>query len=181
MKIDCIIGIDPGANGGIVTWRPGEKITSIKMPKDLMELKSYLDWAKSVSNPIIFLEKLSVRPDDIIPGDGGANLGKLYRIQKMMANYEQLKLIISLCEIPYVMVHPMKWQNALKLRTGKKEEKSERKRRYKDVASQLYPELKATLWNSDATLIMHFGRYILVNDPKWVKKNLPENAQKLLL
>lgn len=75
----------------------------------------------------------------------------------------------------------MKWQNALKLRTGKKEEKSERKRRYKEVASQLYPELKATLWNSDATLIMHFGRYILVNDPKWVKKNLPEKAQKLLL
>ncbi len=178
MKIDCIIGIDPGANGGIVKWRPNEKVTAMQMPKDLTELRNYLEYLKTICSPIVFLEKLSVRPDDITPGADGVNMGKLYRIQKMLANFEQLKATIAVCDVPFVMVHPMKWQNELKLRaktTRKKEEKNERKRRYKEVAGNLYPELKPTLWNADATLIMHFGRYILRNNPGWVRQNLPSN------
>lgn len=183
MKIDCIIGIDPGANGGIVKWRPNEKVTAMQMPKDLTELRNYLEYLKTICSPIVFLEKLSVRPDDITPGADGVNMGKLYRIQKMLANFEQLKAIIAVCDIPFVMVHPMKWQNELKLRaktTRKKEEKNERKRRYKEIAGNLYPELKPTLWNADATLIMHFGRYILHNNPGWVRQNLPSNMHERL-
>lgn len=183
MKIDCIVGIDPGASGGIVTWRPNQNIKAMKMPKDLTELRNYLENLKSICSPIIFLEKLSVRPDDVTLGADGVNMGKLYRIQKMMANFEQLKAIISVCDIPFVMAHPMKWQNELKLRakiSRKKEEKSERKRRYKEIAGNLYPELKPTLWNADATLIMHFGRYILRNNPGWVRQNLPRNMHERL-
>lgn len=183
MKIDCIIGIDPGANGGIVKWRPNEKITAIQMPKDLTELRNYLEYLKTICSPIVFLEKLSVRPDDITPGADGVNMGKLYRIQKMLANFEQLKATIAVCDVPFVMVHPMKWQNELKLRaktTRKKEEKNERKRRYKEVAGNLYPELKPTLWNADATLIMHFGRFILQNNPRWVLENLPQQMHNRL-
>lgn len=183
MKIDCIVGIDPGSNGGIVTWRPNQNIKAVQMPKDLTDLKDYLSYLKPICSPLVFLEKLSVRPDDIMPGADGVNMGKLYRIQKMMANYEQLKAIISVCDIPFVMVHPMKWQNELKLRvkaTRKKEDKSERKRRYKEIAGNLYPELKPTLWNADATLIMHFGRYILQNNPQWVRDNLPSKVYNAL-
>lgn len=183
MKIDCIIGIDPGAAGGIVVWRPNHNATAIKMPKDINEIRDLFNYYKEICTPIIFLEKLSVRPDDVTVGDAGANMGKLYRIQKMLQNFEQLKAIISVCDIPFVMVHPMKWQNELKLRaktTRKKEEKNERKRRYKEVAGNLYPELKPTLWNADATLIMHFGRYILRNNPGWVRQNLPSNMHERL-
>lgn len=183
IRISAVVGIDPGSNGGIVTWRPNHNITAIKMPKDINELKDYLLYLKSICSPIVFLEKLSVRPDDVTPGADGVNMGKLYRIQKMMANFEQLKAIIAVCDIPFVMAHPMKWQNELKLRaktTRKKEEKNERKRRYKEVAGNLYPELKPTLWNADATLIMHFGRYILRNNPGWVRQNLPSNMHERL-
>lgn len=148
MKIDCIVGIDPGANGGIVKWRPNENITAIQMPKDINELKDYLLYLKSICSPIVFLEKLSVRPDDVTPGADGVNMGKLYRIQKMMANFEQLKAIIAVCDIPFVMVHPMKWQNELKLRaktTRKKEEKNERKRRYKEVAREFIPGIETDI------------------------------------
>lgn len=184
MKIDCIVGIDPGtSNGGIVTWRPNQNIKAIKMPKDLTELRNYLEYLKTICSPIVFLEKLSVRPDDITPGADGVNMGKLYRIQKMLANFEQLKATIAVCDVPFVMVHPMKWQNELKLRaktTRKKEEKNERKRRYKEIAGNLYPELEPTLWNADATLIMHFGRYILRNNPDWVRENLPAKMYERL-
>lgn len=183
IRISAVVGIDPGSNGGIVTWRPNQNIKAIQMPKDLTELRNYLEYLKTICSPIVFLEKLSVRPDDITTGSDGVNMGKLYRIQKMLANFEQLKATIAVCDIPFVMVHPMKWQNELKLRAKtnrKKEEKNERKRRYKEIAGNLYQELKPTLWNADATLIMHFGRYILRNNPNWVRENLPSKMYERL-
>lgn len=183
ITIDCIIGIDPGKNGGIVVWRPNHNITAIKMPKDINDIRDYLNYIKGIANPIIFLEKLSVRPDDVTVGDAGANMGKLYRIQKMLQNFEHLKAIITVAEIPFVLVNPLKWQNDLKLRVkvkGKKEEKTDRKRRFRDIAGKLYPEITPALWNADATLIMHFGRFILQNNPGWVLSNLPTQMHNRL-
>lgn len=176
MKIDCIVGIDPGASGGIVVWRPNVETSTIKMPKELNYIKDFLEHLKGICNPIIFIEKLGIRPGDVSVDNGAVNMGKMYRIQTMMQNFEQLKAIITVLEIPFVLVHPMKWQNDLKLRIklkGKREEKGERKKRYRDIAGELYPDIKPTLWNADATLIMHFGRYILHNNSNWVLENLP--------
>jgi len=183
MKIDCIIGIDPGSSGGIVVWRPNHALKAVKMPKDLQDLKEFLEYYKEISNPIIFLEKLTVRPDDVTVENGVANMGKMYRIQKMMQNFEQLKTTVIYLDMPFVLVNPMKWQNDLKLRIkikGKREEKADRKKRFKEIAARLYPDLKATLWNCDATLIVHFGRYILKNNSNWVLENLPQKMHNLL-
>lgn len=183
MKIDCIIGIDPGASGGIAIWRPNNFLKVVKMPKDIDEIKRFLEQYKEICNPIVFLEKLSVRPDDVSVTDGSANMGKMYRIQKMMQNFEQLKSTVHFLNIPYVMVNPMKWQQDLKLRVKsgrKKESKTERKNRFKGIAGRLYPEFSQTLWSSDATLIMHFGRYILQNNQNWVLENLPKQMHGLL-
>lgn len=54
MKIDCIIGIDPGAAGGIVVWRPNHNATAIKMPKDINEIRDFLNYYKEICTPIIF-------------------------------------------------------------------------------------------------------------------------------
>lgn len=179
IRISAVVGIDPGSNGGIVTWRPNHNITAIKMPKDINELKDYLLYLKSIYSPIVFLEKLSVRPDDVTLGADGVNMGKLYRIQKMLANFEQLKAIITVAEIPYVLIAPISWQQKLRIRI-KNEDKKDRKKRYKDIAQSLYPEIKQTMYSCDATLIMHFGRYILQNNPGWVRENLPNNMHNRL-
>lgn len=183
-KINCVIGCDPGSNGGIACWRHGEKTATIKMPKDLNDFRDYLNYIKDNYSPIVFIEKLSVRPDDIAVEGGHANMGKLFRIQKMIANFEQLKATVAACDIPYALVHPMKWQNTLKLRIKTKgsavETKTQRKARYKDIAGQLYPEITPTLWNADATLIMHFGRYVLKNDLKWLRQNIPGGLNERL-
>lgn len=172
IRISAVVGIDPGASGGVAIWRPGRKVEVSKMPKDISELRDYIEYIKGVASPIVFLEKLSVRPDDVVLEAGKVNMGKLFQIQKMMANLEQLKAMLVIEDVPYILVHPLKWQSALKLRQGK-EDKAARKRRYRDVAQKLYPEVSAALWNSDALLIMHFGRYILKNDVNWVRENLP--------
>lgn len=175
MKISAVIGVDPGSNGGIAVFVPGKLAKTVKMPKDITELRDFFEYFAEYFKPIVFLEKLSVRPDDVAVDGGKAALGKLYRIQKMMANYEHLKAIIEAAGIPYVMVHPCSWQTKLRLRVkGEKVDKRDRKRRYMERAAALYPEVKATLWNADALLIMHFGRWALVNEPNWVKANLPE-------
>lgn len=181
IKINCVIGIDPGANGGIVVYTPGDIPKVAKMPKDVTDLRDFLKYYADTYHPIVFLEKLSVRPDDVMVQGDRAAMGKLYRIQRLMANFEHLKALVEIAGIPFVLCHPMTWQTKLKLRIkGQHEEKAERKKRYKDAAAKLYPGVDVTLWNSDALLLMHFGRWALVNDVKWVKANLPEReCQKL--
>ena len=175
IKINCVIGIDPGAGGGIAVFIPGHNTKALKMPKDITELRDFFTYYKDNFKPIVFLEKLSVRPDDVkADADGKTNMGKLYRVQKMMANFEHLKALIETSGIPYVLVHPASWQTKLKLRVrGVHEEKADRKRRYKETAAKLYPGINVTLWNADALLLMHFGRWALVNEQNWVKSNLP--------
>ena len=181
ITINCILGIDPGSNGGIAIFVPGQNPKVVKMPKDITELRDFFEYYKDNFKPIVFLEKLSVRPDDVIVQGDRAAMGKLYRIQKLMANFEHLKALIETAGIPYVLVHPLSWQTKLKLRVrGQHEEKADRKRRYKEAAAQYYPGIDVTLWNADALLLMHFGRWALVNEPKWVKANLPEREYQKL-
>lgn len=182
IKINCVIGIDPGASGGIAVFIPGGPTKVAKMPKEIRDLADFFAYYAENFKPIIFLEKLSVRPDDIKADENGkTNMGKLFRVQKMMANFEHLKALIETSGIPYVLVHPLSWQTKLKLRVrGEHEEKADRKRRYKESAAQLYPGVNVSLWNADALLLMHFGRWALVNDPKWVKSNLPEREYQKL-
>jgi len=173
-KIDCVIGIDPGANGGLAVFCKGELPKVAKMPKDIAELRDFFAYYKENYHPLVFIEKLSIRPDDVSASEEGVQMGKLYRIQKMMANYEHLKAIMETIGVPYIMVHPFSWQTKLKLRTkGDGEAKADRKRRYQDTAQRFYPSVRVTLWNADALLIMHFGRWALVNDLKWVLAQLP--------
>ena len=182
IKINCVIGIDPGAGGGIAVFVPGHNTKALKMPKDITELRDFFTYYVENFKPVVFLEKLSVRPDDVkADADGKTNMGKLYRVQKMMANFEHLKALIETSGIPYVLVHPLSWQTKLKLRVrGQHEEKADRKRRYRETAAQLYPGVNVTLWNADALLLLHFGRWALINEPKCVKANLPEREYQKL-
>ena len=167
IAINCIIGIDPGKTGGIAVYRANCRTEVIKMPANLMDLKQWFEYMKGICRPLVFVEKVQLRPDDV-----NDNPGKAFRVQKLLAEFERLKTIIEMCDIPFVLVHPQKWQNALKLRV-KGEGKHERKKRYQRAAADYYPDVNVTLWNADALMILHFGRYVLQAQPKWVLENLP--------
>lgn len=173
MKIDCVIGIDAGANGGIAIYTPYTTMRVVKMPKSIEDLAELLEQYKDDYDPMIFLEKLSVQGNDF------TNFGKVFRIKNMLDNFSQIKAVLALSKIPYVLVHPMKWQTTLGLRI-KGEEKAERKKRYKEIAQDLYPNVKATMWNCDAMLIAHFGRKVLREEQDWVKANLPNLTKEKL-
>lgn len=180
MEARYIIGIDAGVNGGIAIWDCENEIARVvKMPRDVTDLREMLEHYNGIDKTVVFLEKLSVRPDDTVAEGGRVNMGKLFRIQKMISGYEQLKATIGISGVPYVLVHPMTWQSRLGIRI-KGEEKKTRKHRYEQLAEQYYGNIKVTLWNCDALLIMRFGVQAMHTDQKWVKANLPEREQSKL-
>jgi hypothetical protein len=171
---DLVIGIDPGVNGGIALWQKGAALNPLvwRMPRDVKELGKLLDWVKEISkHPIVFLEKVNLRHDDV------ADPGKAFRVQKLLADHQRLKDVIEFHGVTYVLVHPMSWMSYLHLRKPG-EEKKERKNRLKEAAQFYYPRIKATLWNADAMLIMHFGRLKLRDDMEWVQNNIPREIKE---
>lgn len=175
LNVNAIIGIDPGASGGLSLYRPNAttQVTVVKMPENIQELREWFEYVQTICAPIVFLEKQQLRISDMYGG-------KAFNMQKLFDNFNTLKVMLEMLGIPYVLVNPMKWQSELKLRK-KDEEKAERKNRYKEIAGKIYPKIKATLWNADALLIMHFGRYALKSNLDWVKSNIPQNMYSKLI
>ena len=170
-NIDTIIAIDPGYSGSIVKYRNGITET-INMPREIHELNRYFAYIRSISiQPICFIEKVQLFDSD-------NNKGKQFRIQIMLQQYEQLKSILVVNNIPFVEVAPITWQSKLHLRI-KGEDKDDRKRRYRDISQIQNPGLKVTLKSGDALQILRFGRGMLQNDVKWIMDNLTENNQLL--
>ena len=180
VSYDCVIGIDPGSNGGIAVWKSNDpKIETIKMPENLADLRVYLQHIKSIRKaPIVFIEKVQLRSDDV-----NQNPGKAFRIQQLLISFQKLKDYIEVERVPFIEVHPITWQKFLKLRK-EREEKKDRKNRYKAAAGHYYPTVKPALWNADAILIMHFGRLKLRNEPSWVTENIKtdflQNSTRLI-
>jgi len=169
---DLIIGIDPGAGGGIVYYKEGI-VKAVRMPMVAKDMQEYLKYLKSISEfPIVFIESLAYRRSD-------RNYpGKDFQIQKMLSHYERLCTTMQLTDILYIPVFPVTWQTYLHLKISKEEEHDERKRRYKIAAQHYYPKLKVTLWNCDALLLIEFGRRKLKFDMDWIIDKLPEGFNR---
>lgn len=169
-EYNCFIGIDPGSNGGIAVEADG-RISVCKMPTEITKLGEFLKHYRKIFSPVVFIEKLAIRHDDL-------QGGKVFRIRKLIAGYEQLKTVVSLCGIDLCEVHPLTWQSRLGLRIVG-EEKQARKKRYKDVANGFYPSVSVTMWNCDALLIMRYGKTLLESthrkDVRWIAENLVIN------
>lgn len=173
LAIDVYIGIDPGMGGVVCHWTANGGMKCVKMPRTIEDLSVLLTAIKERgAQPLCFLEKLQLRHDDTD--------GKQFRIQKLLANFEQIKAVLTLLKIPFILVHPMSWQSYLRLRV-KDEDKKDRKNRYKHAAGVYYPEVKPTLWNADGMLLVEFGRRKRQFDERWLIEQLPKQTLKLIL
>lgn len=142
-----IIGIDPGASGGIA-WHDGERARVVKMPATLQDLWELINnirqdsfregpWAKTTA----YLEQVHS-----MPGQGVASSFKFGN------GFGHLEMALTAAGIPFVRVSPQKWQGALGCRTGGDKNVS------KARAQELFPDLKPTHATADALLIMEYGR-----------------------
>lgn len=155
-----VMGIDPGASGGIANYHEG-RLTIVKMDRDVTKLMVYFKHMKETYTDIlVVVEKQTVRPMDIN--------GRQYRMQSLLNNFNNVLTVLKLNEIDFICVMPIEWQKYLNLKMKEKESDKARKNRYKLSAQTLYPMLKMNLWNADATLLMHFGRKKLQFEPGYV-------------
>tara|TARA_R100001463_G_scaffold6332_1_gene20838 strand:+ start:3373 stop:3711 length:339 start_codon:yes stop_codon:yes gene_type:complete len=81
------------------------------------------------------------------PGQGVASTFKFGN------NYGQWQGILSALKIPYILVSPQKW---MKMYQPLPKNKTERKRRLKEIALEYHPDIKVTLDTSDAIVMAYY-------------------------
>lgn len=142
-----ILAIDPGANGAFA-WSPGiEEIYELPMLEtegDLVEFLQQFD-----DKTIVFLEEV------------GGYVGKQQPGSAMFKFGRNFGFILGVCMTlghRVNLVRPQKWTKDLGLGTASHcGSKAEWKRKLKSKAQQLYPQIKVTLQNADALLILDYG------------------------
>ena len=142
-----IIGIDPGALGGIAVLdgTSGELVECVKMPSTPMDILNYLKNWNGCS--LCYLEDV-----------GNGMPGQSSKATATFARHNgHLEMALLSLGISTVKVSPAKWQKALGLSGKKGESKTSHKNRIKAWAQQRFPQQKITLAISDAIAIAVYG------------------------
>ena len=145
-----ILGIDPGASGGLA-WRNGALPAAMRMPDgDAAILEALEELTESSDGQrICYIEKVSGFAGKPQPGSRMFTFGRGFGflLGVLMARKWEVHLVT-----------PQKWQRALGLGIKGKRTPTEWKRALKDEAARLYPQQKVTLATADALLILEYGR-----------------------
>lgn len=151
-----IIAIDPGASGGIAISTKTGAVKSFPMPDGDTEV---LDLLKAIPEKYRenFDEKVIVTMEQVggYVGGGGQPGSAMFKF-----GYGNGVIVGACLALGYSldMVRPQKWQKELSLGTRDKAmTKPEWKRKLKEVAQKLYPEIKVTLGTADALLILTYA------------------------
>lgn len=142
-----IIGIDPGASGGIAWIQDGKPCVE-KMPEtmaDLWELISEL-YEHTHQRSGLFSCKAYIEQVYSSPQMGVKSAFSFGQ------SFGQLEMALTAASIPFERITPQKWQKAMGCMT--KGDKNVSKRR----AQELFPDLKITHATADAILIAEYGK-----------------------
>ena len=135
------IGIDPGKSGGIC-FLMDDNIKSFKCPDTTHDMTEELILAKDIRKCTAIVEKVWS-----FPGQG------VKSVFSFGYNYGLWIGILSALKIPYILVPPNKW---IKYYSVPKLERKDRKNYLKQLAQQMYPDHKITLYNADAILLANY-------------------------
>ena len=135
------IGIDPGKAGGIC-FLMDDEIKTFKCPATTHDMAEELILAKDIRKCTAIVEKVHS-----FPGQGVASTFAFGY------NYGVWLGILSALKIQYQLCLPRKW---MKYYGVPKMEKKDRKNYLKQLAQQLYPDHKVTLYNADAILLANY-------------------------
>lgn len=151
MKNAIVIGVDPGASGGIAINYPEGRVSSLYavMPDDeLRDMLETLSLDPDHPHLVAFLEQVGgfIKGN---PSPGSA----MFRFGD---GFGYIRGLLAAFRIPTHLVRPQVWQKAIPGLAGV--EKVARKRKLKEHAARLFPNMKITLKTCDALLIADWGR-----------------------
>lgn len=143
-----VLGIDPGASGGLAVARSSlDVLQAAKMPETDGDLWAWVHGARKCWEPdLCILEKVHS-----MPGQGVSSSFKFGQ------SYGSLRMAVIAAGIPLEEVTPRKWQPAIGVRPIKGETKTAHKNRLKARAQELFPGLKITHATADALLLAVYG------------------------
>lgn len=142
-----LVGIDPGASGGLAWQVPGFSTAVENMPDTPHELCQLLECIQKDGSVRVFLEEVGG-----YTGGPGAPGSKMFNFGR---NFGQILGVCAALGIPVELVKPQRWQKALSLGTSNGLTKTQWKNKLKAKALQLYPDVRVTLAVADALLIHH--------------------------
>lgn len=153
-----VIAIDPGAKGAIASYstvfqgddgQPAWTVEKLsETPQDrFQQLGGYARGAIQLETPrVAVLEDVGGYVGIPQPGSRMFTFGR---------NYGQLEGFLISLSYQIIRVRPAAWQKILGLKTRTGESKPDHKRRMRGKALDLFPQLKPTLDQADALLILY--------------------------
>lgn len=149
-----VLGIDPGASGGIACWRHNEPLRAFAMPEtegDQIELIRELT-APGIA--VAFLELVGGFTGKGQPGSAMFKFGRSFGFTLG---------VLQTLGVRVELVRPQVWQKPLGLGTASScATRNEWKAKLRSCAQRLYPKLKPTLATADAILMLDFGLKALI-------------------
>lgn len=148
-----IVGIDPGALGGIAVLSMDGEVVDIRRmpetPQDILEcLRKYSSSDLYGNDAVCYMEKVGTG----LPGQSSKATATFAR------HCGHLEMALLALGIRTNEATPQKWIRSYQLGKSSDYSKTEWKNRLKSKAQQLFPKEKVTLAVADALLIAEYGR-----------------------
>lgn len=150
MKETVVLGIDPGANGGLAIVGL-EKVELLKMPATMTDIFSTLrDIKEQNTGMVCYLEDVGQG----MPGQSSKATATFAR------HNGHLEMALFALGIPTTKVKPSKWEKHFSNTIGSSKglTKTAWKNKLKDEAQRRFPNHKVTLWAADALLLAVYGK-----------------------
>ena len=159
-----IIGIDPGASGGIAVLNSPD-IKTYNMPETYPDIYNlFVD----ICQDYLDYDVLAIMEDV-----GHGMPGQSSKATAVFARHNgHLEMALYALGIRTVKVTPQKWQKHYSNSLGRSSgyEKRDWKNKLKGLAQQMFPTVKVTLKNADAILLAYYGEDMNGNQPITQKK-----------
>lgn len=142
--IGKILAVDPGVSGGMALYSPKK---GIRLQKFTTE-PEFIDFVKNIGTDVTaVVEHVPKYIGNEMRASHSFTLG--YNVGFEIGTLKALNIQVDL-------VRPQKWQGWMKIPGIAGTKGAKRKRILRDHAKSLYPDLKVTLANADALLILDY-------------------------
>lgn len=139
-----IIAIDPGAGGALV-FSHGASVV-VHLTKKTPQLDAIEDALSGVERPVAYIEQVGGFIGKPQPGSAMFKFGQ---------GFGYWLGLLAAFHVRTVLVRPQTWQKGL---IGSTLKGADRKRALRDEAARRFPQVKVTLDNADALLLLDYAQ-----------------------
>jgi hypothetical protein len=140
------IGIDPGNSGALAAiYYNGDVLIREFKDATIKDMYEYFEHVTVGGTPIALLEKVHAMP--------GQGVTSMFTFGK---NFGRIEMALISNKISFTMITPQEWMKYYGVKRNKDESKTVWKKRLRELAERIFPNVKVTANNADALLIANY-------------------------